>query len=108
MLCNNENVTGKVRAATQLKLVGAKGAANKTSGKVTGKVTLNWSFGASNPESVILTPKNGTYTCTDKICTLNANLIKPGKPHSIIAVLIGVVDTQQQTSGFVFHTVTWT
>lgn len=101
MLCNNENVTGKVRAATQLKLVGAKGAANKTSGKVTGKVTLNYSFGSTQTGSVILTPKNGTYSCADTLCTINASLIKPGKPNSIIAVLIGVVDTRQQTSGFV-------
>ena len=108
-LCNNENIAGKVRATTQLKLVGAKGAANKTSGKVTGRVTLNYSFGLTQTAQVMnLVPKNGTYSCADKICTINATLIKPGKPNSIIAVLIGVVDTQQQTSGFVFHNITWT
>jgi LytS/YehU family sensor histidine kinase len=103
MLCNNENVTGKVRAATQLKLVGAKGAANKTSGKVTGKVTLNYSFGATQTGSVILAPKNGTYSCADKTCTINANLVRPGKPNSIIAILIGLVHTERNSSGFVFE-----
>ena len=95
-------------AATQLKIVGAKGAANKTSGKVTGKVILNYSFGSTQTGSFRLVPKNGTYSCADKICTINATLIKPGKPNSISEVLIGVVDTQQQTSGFVFQNITWT
>lgn len=37
LLCNNEAIPGKVSASTQLKLLGGKGAAHKTSGRVTGR-----------------------------------------------------------------------
>lgn len=101
--CNNENITGKFSASTTLKLVGGKGGANKTSGKVTGKVAFNHSFGEYQSGSQTLVPKNGTYSCADKICTINTNLVKPGKPNAIIAILIGVVDTQQKTVGLTFE-----
>ncbi len=107
-LCTNENITewDLFRASTQLKLVGGKGGANRTSGKVTGKVTLDYSFGATQTAQVMnLVPKDGTYSCADKICTINASLIKPGKPNSIIAVLIGLLDTEQRSLTIKFNDV---
>lgn len=59
-------------------------------------MTLTYSFGATQTGSMIVAPKNGTYSCVDKICTINASLIKLGKPNSVIAVLIGVVDSGQK------------
>jgi hypothetical protein len=100
-VCDGEATTLRVRTKGRINLT--PGATEAEPLSVRGRVTLSWSFGASNP-TIVGRIRGGAICDDDGSCEIRASLIGTNEQgQAIIAILIGLLRRESatgQASGF--------